>query len=104
IVHGVGEHAEAAARAVAAAYDRDVGDEFVPRTVIGAAEPLHDSEPIVHANFRADRARQLTHALADERFDAFDRAAPDGRPAPTHLEVVTMTAYEADLPVKVAFP
>jgi 2,3-bisphosphoglycerate-independent phosphoglycerate mutase len=34
----------------------------------------------------------------------FDRAAPDGRPAPTDLLVVTMTEYEAGLPVEVAFP
>ena len=34
----------------------------------------------------------------------FDRAAPDGRPAPTGLLVVTMTEYESGLPVEVAFP
>ena len=56
-------------------------------------------------NFRADRARQLTHALADgDDFDGFDRRSPSGRPRPTDLLVVTMTAYEDDLPVLVAFP
>jgi 2,3-bisphosphoglycerate-independent phosphoglycerate mutase len=104
IVHGVGEHADSAVAAVQAAYARDIGDEFVPPTIIGEAEPLTDGEPIVHANFRADRARQLTHALADAGFSAFDRAAPNGRAAPRDLLVVTMTEYEADLPVLVAFP
>jgi 2,3-bisphosphoglycerate-independent phosphoglycerate mutase len=104
IVHGVGEHADSAAEAIVAAHAAGVGDEFVPPTVIGMTEPLTDGEPIVHANFRADRARQLTHALADRDFDAFDRTAPDGRPAPNDLLVVTMTEYEADLPVLVAFP
>jgi 2,3-bisphosphoglycerate-independent phosphoglycerate mutase len=104
IVHGVGEHAETAAAAIEAAYGRDIGDEFVPPTVIGRAEPLTRGESIVHANFRADRARQLTHALADASFDAFDRAAPDGREAPAGLLVVTMTEYEEGLPVLVAFP
>ena len=37
--------------------------------------PLRDGDAIVHVNFRADRARQLTHALADAGFDGFDRAA-----------------------------
>ena len=37
-------------------------------------------------------------------FSGFDRAAPDGRPAPGNLDVVTMTEYEANLPVAVAFP
>jgi 2,3-bisphosphoglycerate-independent phosphoglycerate mutase len=105
IVHGAGEHATSASEAIAAAYARDIGDEFVLPTVIDpAGAPLTDREPIVHANFRADRARQLVHALADRDFDGFDRAAPDGRPPPGDLLVVTMTEYEANLPVEVAFP
>ncbi|HEU0236251.1 MAG TPA: 2,3-bisphosphoglycerate-independent phosphoglycerate mutase [Candidatus Limnocylindrales bacterium] len=114
IVHGVGERAPSALDAIEAAYGRGENDEFVRPTVIDAADAadgadgayggIGDGEPIVHANFRADRARQLTHALADAAFDAFDRASPDGRPAPTGLHVVTMTEYEAGLPVAVAFP
>jgi 2,3-bisphosphoglycerate-independent phosphoglycerate mutase len=105
IVHGVGEHAPSAAEAIEAGYARGENDEFVHPTVIdGVDGMLFDREPIIHLNFRADRARQLTHALADPAFDAFDRSSPDGRPAPSDLRVVTMTAYEADLPVEVAFP
>jgi 2,3-bisphosphoglycerate-independent phosphoglycerate mutase len=112
IVHGAGEHATTAAAAIEAAYAAGVGDEFVPPTVIeglgGAGDaadgPIVDGEPIVHANFRADRARQLVHALADPGFDGFDRTSPNGRPAPRDLLVVTMTEYVAGLPVLVAFP
>ena len=104
IVHGVGEHAPSARAAIERSYELGVGDEFVVPTVIDPPGPIVDREPIVHANFRADRARQLTHALADATFDAFDRASPDGRPAPRDLLVVTMTEYEADLRVLVAFP
>ena len=64
-----------------------------------------DGDPLIHANFRADRARQLTHALVDgPAFDGFDRTSPSGRPAPDDLLVVTMTEYEDGLPVQVAFP
>ena len=105
IVHGVGEHAPSATAAIEAGYARGENDEFVRPTVIdGVDGGLTDAEPIVHANFRADRARQLVHALADSGFDAFDRAAPDGSPAPRDLHVVTMTEYESNLPVAVAFP
>ena len=105
IVHGVGEHAASAISAIEAAYGRGENDEFVRPTVIdGVDGRLWDGEPIVHANFRADRARQLTHALADPDFDAFDRTGPSGEPAPINLHVVTMTEYEAGLPVAVAFP
>ncbi len=105
IVHGVGERAPTALAAVTLAYARGEGDEFVLPTVVDEVDGrLDDREPIVHVNFRADRARQLVHALADPSFGSFDRASPDGRPAPAQIHVVTMTEYEAGLPVQVAFP
>ncbi len=107
IVHAEATHpAPTASAAVQAAYDRGETDEFVtPTTIDGVARPMDDGASIVHANFRADRARQLTHALVDgPAFTAFDRTSPSGRAAPRDLRVVTMTEYEADLPVEVAFP
>jgi 2,3-bisphosphoglycerate-independent phosphoglycerate mutase len=105
IVHGAGAHAPSAIAAIDAAYAAGTNDEFVLPTVIdGVADALRDHEAIVHANFRADRARQLVHALADPDFAGFDRTGPSGEPAPRDLLVVTMTEYEADLPVEVAFP
>jgi 2,3-bisphosphoglycerate-independent phosphoglycerate mutase len=111
IVHGEAAHrADSATTAIEAAYARGETDEFVVPTVIlpagsVAPQPIEDDGVIVHANFRADRARQLTHALADgSSFSGFERTSPSGRPAPSGLLVVTMTAYEAGLPVDVAFP
>jgi 2,3-bisphosphoglycerate-independent phosphoglycerate mutase len=105
IVHAAGERAATAADAVEAAYRRGENDEFVRPTVIENVDgAVRDGEPIVHCSFRADRARQLTRALADPRFDGFDRRSPDGQPPPRDPFVVTMTEYEADLPVLVAFP
>ena len=103
IVHGVGEEAPSAVAAVAAAYVRGENDEFVhPTVVAGVDGRIRDGDPVVFCNFRADRARQLTHALADPAFDAFDRSAAG--PVPRSPFVVTMTQYEAGLPVEVAFP
>ncbi len=100
----MGEHAASATAAIEAAYARGETDEFVAPTVIdGTDGRLRDRDPIVHVNYRADRARQLTHALADPGFEAFDRAGPGGEPAPRDVLVVTMTEYEAGLPVEVAF-
>jgi 2,3-bisphosphoglycerate-independent phosphoglycerate mutase len=104
-------HAEAAfsaataAAAIEAAYARGETDEFVVPTIVDGGAPLRDGDVLVHANFRADRARQLVHALADgPGFTAFDRTSPSGRAAPEGLHVVTMTEYESGLPVLVAFP
>jgi len=105
IVHGEGLHAQSAVAAIEAAYARGESDEFVTPTVIdGQESSMWGGESIVLCNFRADRARQLAHALADAAFDAFDRTSPAGRPAPRDLFVATMTAYEAGLPVAPAFP
>ncbi|MFN8630368.1 MAG: 2,3-bisphosphoglycerate-independent phosphoglycerate mutase [Chloroflexota bacterium] len=104
IVHAEGLHAASAQAAVSEAYARGETDEFVVPTVIdGTDGELRDRDVIVHFNFRADRARQLTHALADAAFDLFDRTSPSGRPAPRELFVVTMSQYESGLPVEVAF-
>ena len=103
IVHAEAAHrAPGAAAAIEAAYARGETDEFVApdRHRRRRTAPLSPGDPIVLANFRADRARQLTHALADgPAFDGFDRTSPSGRPAPTDLLVVTMTEYEEGLPV-----
>jgi 2,3-bisphosphoglycerate-independent phosphoglycerate mutase len=105
IVHGVGERAPSATAAILAGYARGENDEFIAPTLIDDVDGIvRPGDPMIHANFRADRARQLAHALADRVFAGFDRAAPDGRPAPADLFVVTLTDYEAGLPVVVAFP
>ncbi|MFI5254466.1 MAG: 2,3-bisphosphoglycerate-independent phosphoglycerate mutase [Candidatus Limnocylindrales bacterium] len=101
IVHGLGPRAANAAAAVAEAYARDEGDEFIRPAVVGDGDhTMRDGDVVIHCNFRADRARQLIHALVDgDGFAGFDR----GR-RPTDLQVVTMTEYEVGLPVAVAFP
>jgi 2,3-bisphosphoglycerate-independent phosphoglycerate mutase len=99
IVYGRGLAAPSASAAVAAAYERGEDDEFVRPTVIDEVDgTVRDDDVLVHLNFRADRARQLVHALVDETFEAFERG-----PRP-RIRVVTLTEYESGLPVEVAFP
>jgi 2,3-bisphosphoglycerate-independent phosphoglycerate mutase len=103
IVHGQGLVAPSATEAVLDAYARGENDEFVQPTVIdGVDGRVRDGDVVIHFNFRADRARQLVHALVDG--DEFDSAAFDRGDRPRDLAVVTMTEYEAGLPVQVAFP
>jgi len=100
IVHGDGERADTPLDAVRQAYAADVGDEFIVPTVILPDGIVGDGDAVVHLNFRADRARQLTQAFAQPGFDAFDR----GR-LPADLSVTTLTEYQApdELPVAIAF-
>jgi 2,3-bisphosphoglycerate-independent phosphoglycerate mutase len=95
IVHAVGELAPDAAAAVTAAYERGEGDEFIRPTVVDGYAGMADGDVVVHLNFRADRARQLTQALALDHFEE----------NPAELDVTTLTEYQApaELPVAVAF-
>jgi len=103
MVYGTGfgtEPAASAEAALAAAYARGENDEFVKPTLIeGVDGTVRDGDVVVHFNFRADRARQLIHALVDRDFDAFDRGE-----SPPFPSVVTLTEYEGGLPVDVAYP
>jgi 2,3-bisphosphoglycerate-independent phosphoglycerate mutase len=101
LVHGTGEHAPTALEAVEGAYARGESDEFIRPTVMNTTPRISDGDAVVHMNFRADRARQLTQALALESFGGFDRG-----PRPRDLSTTTLTEYQApdELPVAVAFP
>ncbi|MDP2760013.1 MAG: 2,3-bisphosphoglycerate-independent phosphoglycerate mutase [Sideroxyarcus sp.] len=57
-----------------AAYARGENDEFVQATVIGEPAPMQDGDAVVFMNFRADRAREITRALTDQKFDGFARS------------------------------
>ena len=97
IVHARGLHAPSAAAAIAESYEREETDEFVKPTVIGDYDGAADGDVAFFINFRPDRARQMTRALADPEFDEFPRdAAP--------LALTTMTEYRKGWPYPVAFP
>ncbi len=78
-------------------YEQGVTDEFVMPVVItagsaGAAQPvaqIRDDDAVIFFNFRADRARQTTRALAEPGFDRF--ADPN---RPKNLAFVAMTRYD----------
>jgi 2,3-bisphosphoglycerate-independent phosphoglycerate mutase len=98
IVHARGLHATGSAEAIDAAYERGDTDEFVVPTVIGDYDGVAAGDVGIFVNFRPDRARQMTRALADPDFDEFSRS--DG----PLLELTTMTEYRKGWPYPVAFP
>jgi 2,3-bisphosphoglycerate-independent phosphoglycerate mutase len=98
IVHARGLHAASAGEAIEAAYERGLSDEFVVPTVIGDYDGAAAGDVAIFVNFRPDRARQLTRALAEPGFDEFSRAG-----GPT-LDLTTMTEYRKGWPYPVAFP
>lgn len=86
-----------ALQALEESYAAGITDEFVLPTRIapGAVEP---GDGIIFFNFRPDRARQMTYAFVDPKFEGFERSLI------TPLSYVTFTQYDANLSVEVAFP
>lgn len=83
-------------------YEKNVTDEYIePGVVMENEKPLttiQDGDSVIFFNFREDRAREITKAFVLPSFDKFER------PKRLRLEFVTMTEYEKDLPVTIAFP
>jgi 2,3-bisphosphoglycerate-independent phosphoglycerate mutase len=92
IARGEGARAESADAAIASAYERGESDEFVTPTVIGDYRGVEEGDGLLFVNFRADRAREILHALLDPGFDAFDRG-----PWPGFASACGMVSYSAEL-------
>lgn len=86
--------------AIEAAYRAGETDEFIRPRICGTFTGIKDGDSIIFANFRPDRARQLTRAFVDSDFDGFEREC-----VIKDLCYVCMTQYDAKMPnVLVAYP
>jgi 2,3-bisphosphoglycerate-independent phosphoglycerate mutase len=100
LVHGRAEHhAETAVDAVRAAYERDETDEFIEPTTVGEEACIRPGDSVIAFNFRPDRMREITRALAEPGFDEVDRGGVE----PIE-RFATLTQYEEDWSYPVAFP
>ena len=64
--------------AVRAAYEREQTDEFIEPVLVGEEAAIRPGDSVMAFNFRPDRMRELTLALADAAFAEVDRGG--GRP------------------------
>jgi len=102
LVRGEGESAASLREAIERAYERGENDEFVKPTVLRAGghpiATIRSGDACVCFNFRPDRARQITRALAldDVPFERPER--------PRDLAYVCFTRYSADFGLPIAFP
>jgi 2,3-bisphosphoglycerate-independent phosphoglycerate mutase len=102
MVHGEAEtRTSDPVAALYASYEAGDTDEFVKPIVVmneggSAGKPvglIHDDDAVIFYNFRADRARQMTYALAAPDFDKFVDAK-----RPKNLFYVAMTQYDKNWP------
>ncbi len=103
LVLGQGETAECGVCAVQQSYDKDETDEFVlPTVIVKDGKPVatvKENDSVIFYNFRPDRAREITRAFCDDKFEGFERAKGF-----FPLTFVAFTEYDVTIPNKlVAF-
>lgn len=96
-------HARSAVNYIGKSYEAGVTDEFVePATIVDSEDTpigaLRDGDSVIFFNYRSDRGRQLTRALALGNFDGFER-----KPGPK-IAMTTMTQYDPTFTFPVVFP
>ena len=93
LVHAKAEYkAKSSHKAISEAYKRNETDEFVSPTLIDMIDGfdgINSNDTIVFMNFRSDRARQITDAILNDKFDHFDRKS-----CPNNLGYFTLTEYD----------
>ncbi len=130
---GIGEKAANWSDAIKKSYDNKATDEFIlPTNIVENDKPVAlvgEGDTVIFFNYRIDRPRELTRAFTLEHFEqdankitSYDPYAtkyfkkhvdineqiiqPPFKRGPRirNLTFITMTEYERDVPVQVAFP
>lgn len=127
LTRGEGKKANSVDVAISQSYSANKTDEFIEPTLIDPEGIIKPGDVVIFYNFRIDRPRQLTKAFVLPNFEetanhiGFDPYAVkytakhiediSTKPQPftrgpqiSNLYFVTMTEYEQNLPVQVAFP
>ncbi len=103
MVEGEGPKTDDVISAMKKSYEENVTDEFIVPLVVGqdgdfTSGRIKSNDVGIFFNFRADRARELSWALADGNFKEFSR------PDDLTIELVNMTLYDEKLKCQFAFP
>ncbi len=133
LVHGSVITATSPQERISASYQNNITDEFIePTTILNSTGSpvalIEKGDAVIFFNYRIDRPRELTKAFVLDNFEedanttlSFDpyavkyskshlhevnSANPPFKRGPKieNLEFVTMTEYEQNLPVSIAFP
>jgi len=104
LVNAIGIRVSDPVAAILGSYERGVTDEFLEPAIIvdehqQPIATIQDGDTAIFFNFRPDRARQLTRALAVPGFDEFGGKSAL-RP---RIDLVCFTTYDRTFPLPVAF-
>jgi 2,3-bisphosphoglycerate-independent phosphoglycerate mutase len=77
-------------------YEDDITDEFIKPSSIGDYKGMNNNDGVIFCNFRSDRVREISRAIADNNFNEFETKQLD-------LNIATMTQYDKNFPLDVMF-
>jgi 2,3-bisphosphoglycerate-independent phosphoglycerate mutase len=102
LVNAQGERTIDVVAAIRRSYERGVTDEFIEPIVVDneLGEPvatIQENDAVIFFNFRPDRARQLTNALAVPGFGGFPT------PQRPKVDFTSFSLYDATFPLAIAF-
>ncbi len=92
-------HCQSPLEALIVGYGRGETDEFITPTLISPSPSIQADDLVLFMNFRSDRARQLSAALIDPKFQGFVRTQ-----WPQSIQLLTLTDYDSRSKASVIFP
>ncbi len=92
-----GNRANSAGEGLLESYKNGKTDEFVEPVIVGGKR-ISDNDAVIFFNYRPDRAREITRAIAFKDFDGFER-----KKILNNVYYVCMTQYDETFGLPVAF-
>ena len=77
-------------------YEDDITDEFIKPSSIGDYKGINENDGVIFCNFRSDRVREISQAIANKEFNEFETKK-------LNLNIATMTQYDKNFPLDVMF-
>ena len=78
-------------------YSNDILDEFIIPASLNNYTGFEENDAIIFCNFRSDRMREISNAIANKNFSEFPRVEKN-------LNIATMTQYDKNFPLPILFP
>lgn len=78
-------------------YSNNILDEFIIPTSLNNYNGFEENDAVIFCNFRSDRMREMSNAIANKDFTEFSRVEKN-------LNIATMTEYDKNFPLPVLFP
>jgi len=77
-------------------YQKEIYDEFIEPIAFKDYNGINSGDGVIFTNFRSDRFREISNAIANKDFDQFQSVKLD-------LNIATITQYDKNFPLPVMF-